>query len=100
MKVIVDVSITPMTGHASVRDEIALAHEILRQTELPVELHANGTNVEGEYSTIMAAVERIHDALHERGVPRIVTNVRITSRIDKDDSLKHRVESVGRAAFR
>lgn len=100
MKVIVDVSITPMTGRASVRDEVARAHEILRETNYPVELHANGTNVEGEYSVIMEAIERIHETLHEAGVPRIVTNVRVTSRTDKEDSIQERVESVGRSAFR
>ena len=94
MKVIADICVVPLTGRVSVREEVALAHRILRETGLPTHLHAYGTNIEGEFGVIMKALERIHEELHERGVPSISTTLRLGSRIDKEQSLDDKIEAV------
>jgi uncharacterized protein (TIGR00106 family) len=71
----------------SVRKEVMRAHEIIKQSGLVVQLHAYGTNVEGELGTILQTIGRIHETLHAEGVVRIVTNVKIGTRTDKDASL-------------
>lgn len=96
MKIIADICVVPITGRISVREEVALAHRILRDTGLPVQLHAYGTNIEGDYDVVVAALKRIHETLHERGVPRISTTIRLGSRTDKEQSLDDKVGVVER----
>jgi uncharacterized protein (TIGR00106 family) len=94
MKVIADVRTTPWTPTTSTSEEITLALGILRETGLPVLLHAHGTNIEGDYDTIVAAVQKIHEALHARGLHRVTTTLTLSSRDDRRDSIKHRLDSV------
>ena len=69
MKVIADICVIPNTGRTSVREEVALAHRILAETGLKVHLHGYGTNVEGDYDTIFAALKKVHETLHAGGPP-------------------------------
>ena len=94
MKVIADICVVPFTGKASVRAEVTRAHEILAATGLPVLLHGYGTNIEGDYRTIMEALEKIHLELHENGATRISTTIRLGSRTDKDQSIQDKVDAV------
>jgi len=57
-------------------------------------LHANGTNIEGEWDKVFEAIKKCHERLHQMGVPRISTNVRIGTRIDKDQSMIDKIKSV------
>ena len=97
MKIIADICVVPFTGRASVREEVALAHRILVDTGLPVLLHGYGTNIEGDYDVVMAALRRIHEVLHERGAVRISTTIRLGSRVDKDQGIQDKVDAVLRA---
>ena len=94
MRVIADICVVPFTGRASVRAEVARAHEILRETGLPVLLHGYGTNIEGEFSVVMGALERIHEELHASGASRISTTIRLGSRTDKEQSVQDKVDAV------
>jgi uncharacterized membrane protein YadS len=42
-----------------------------------VEIHAQGTNVEGELADLYAAITRIHETLHAEGTVRIATYVKM-----------------------
>jgi uncharacterized protein (TIGR00106 family) len=94
MHVIADICVVPFTGRPSVRTEVARAHAILKETGLPVMLHAYGTNIEGDYRVIMEALERIHEELHAAGAPRISTTIRLGSRTDKRQGLTDKVRAV------
>ncbi|MBV1856908.1 MAG: MTH1187 family thiamine-binding protein [Nannocystaceae bacterium] len=94
MHIIADICVVPLTSNVSVRAEVARAHKILRDTGLPVLLHGYGTNIEGDYDVIMGALKRIHEALHEQGVPRITTSIRLGSRTDKAQSITDKVDAV------
>lgn len=58
------------------------------------ELHACGTNVEGEWETVMAALRRCHEAVHEMGAPRIFTSLHLGTRTDRPQSNQQKVDSV------
>ena len=60
MKAIADICVIPLSGQISVREPVARAHQILKDAGLKVHLHAYGTNVEGELSDILAAIQRQH----------------------------------------
>ena len=71
MDVIADICIIPLGVGVSVSNEIAVCERIFAEAGLSTTLHAYGTNVEGEWDRVFAAVKRCHEALHAAGVPRI-----------------------------
>lgn len=82
-----EIQVIPIGVGVSVREQVKRAHGIIAESGLTVELHAFGTNVEGELSEILAVVQRIHEVLHEDGVPRLSTAVKIGTRTDKAQTL-------------
>ena len=95
MKIIADICVIPLnTAKASVREEVAIAHQILLETGCSCNLHSYGTNIEGDYDVIMNAIKKIHLTLHERGIVRIHTNLKIGSRTDKNQSLQDKTDAV------
>jgi len=94
MKVIVDVSIIPLGVGLSLSPYVAECEKIFKEAGLITMLHANGTNIEGEWDKVFEAIKKCHERLHQMGVPRISTNVRIGTRIDKDQSMIDKIKSV------
>ncbi|MEJ2189417.1 MAG: MTH1187 family thiamine-binding protein [Acidobacteriota bacterium] len=94
MKAIVDLSVIPLGVGLSLSTYVAACERVLREAGLEPQLHANGTNVEGDWDEIMAALKRCHEVLHEMGVPRIATNLRLGTRIDRATSMDDKVRSV------
>jgi uncharacterized protein (TIGR00106 family) len=87
MRATAEIQVVPIGVGVSVRKEVQRAHQVLVDAGLEVELHAMGTNVEGELRDILAAIERIHDTLHREGVVRLSTAVKLGTRTDKVPSL-------------
>lgn len=94
MKVIADLCVVPIGIGVSVSKEVAICERILAAAGLKTQLHAYGTNIEGEWDDVFAAVKRCHEALHAAGVPRISTNMRFGTRIDRDQTMEDKVRSV------
>lgn len=97
MRAIADVCIIPLGVGVSVSKEVTECERILRESGLKTKLHAYGTNVEGEWDEIMAAVKRCHEALHAMGVRRISTDIRIGTRTDKEQAMEDKVRKVEQA---
>jgi uncharacterized protein (TIGR00106 family) len=89
-----EIQLIPIGVGVSLRRYVRRAHELLASTGLTVELHAQGTNVEGELGDILRAVELLHEQLHAEGVPRISTALKLGTRIDKPSSLAAKVAAV------
>jgi uncharacterized protein (TIGR00106 family) len=94
MKVIADLCVIPIGVGTSVSSQVALCERILAEAGLKTMLHAYGTNIEGEWDAVFAAVKRCHEALHSAGVPRISTSMKFGTRIDKDQTMEDKVRSV------
>lgn len=94
MKVIADVGIVPIGVGVSVSRYVAICQQVFLEAGLNPRLHAYGTNVEGEWDVVFAAVKRCHETLHEMGAPRISTSVRVGSRTDREQTIGDRIESV------
>ena len=88
MKATAEIQVIPIGAGVSVRDEVKRAHGVLEESGLPVELHGNGTNLEGELQDILDAVRRVHETLHAEGTVRIASFIKIGTRTDKEPSLK------------
>lgn len=94
MRVLIDVSIVPIGVGVSLSKYVAACERVLEQAGLHPQLHANGTNVEGEWDEVFAAVKRCHEVLHEMGAPRVSTNIRVGTRTDKPQTLQDKIDSV------
>ena len=94
MKVIADIAIIPIGVGVSLSKYVAACERVLIEAGLEPNLHANGTNVEGEWELVFAALKRCHESLHEMGAPRVSTNMRIGTRIDHPQSMQDKIDSV------
>jgi len=94
MHVIVDFTIVPVGVGVSLSPYIAEVERVLQRTGLHYELHANGTNIEGEWDAVLAAVRTCHETLHDMGVPRIHTDMKLGTRSDRDQCMADKVASV------
>jgi uncharacterized protein (TIGR00106 family) len=94
MKVLVDLSVVPLGVGVSLSKYVAACERVLNDAGLTTALHANGTNIEGEWNEVFAAVKRCHEVLHTMGAPRVHTTMRVGTRIDKAQSLEDKVRSV------
>ena len=94
MKVIVDFCVIPLGVELSLSPYIAECQRILEAAGLKHELHAYGTNIEGEWEVVMDAIKRCHYRIHEMGAPRISTTLKLGTRTDRDESIESKVQSV------
>jgi uncharacterized protein (TIGR00106 family) len=67
---------------------------VLEDAGLEYQLHAYGTNIEGDWDDVMAAVKRCHEVVHEMGAPRISSSMRLGTRIDREQSIQDKIQSV------
>ena len=94
MKAIADVCIIPIGVGVSLSQQIAACERVLAGAGLKTQLHANGTNIEGDWDTVMAALKKCHEVLHDSGVPRVHTEIRIGTRNDRQQSMDDKLASV------
>lgn len=94
MNVIVDLCIIPMNAERSLSPYIAACQRILTEAGLSIRLHAYGTNIEGEWDTVMAAIKACHEKVHAMGAPRISTTIKLGTRVDKAQTMDEKVTHV------
>ncbi len=94
MKVIVDLSVVPIGVGVSVSKYVAACQSVLEEAALKTQLHAYGTNIEGEWDEVFAAIKRCHERLHEMGAPRITTTIKVGTRVDRAQSMEEKIKSV------
>ena len=94
MKVIVDLCLVPLGVGVSLSPYIAECQNVLNNAGLTTQLHAYGTNIEGEWDEVFAALKVCHERVHEMGAPRITTTVKMGTRTDRAQSMDDKVASV------
>jgi uncharacterized protein (TIGR00106 family) len=94
MKVMVDLCIVPLGVGVSLSRYVAACEKVLAAAGLKTALHAYGTNIEGEWDEVFAAVKRCHEVVHELGAPRITTTLKVGTRTDRAQSMEDKVRSV------
>ncbi len=94
MKVIVDLCVVPLGVGVSVSNYVAACECVLKEAGLEIRLHACGTNIEGEWGEVFAAIKRCHETVHEMGAPRITTTISVGTRTDRRQSMDDKVRSV------
>lgn len=96
MNVIIDLCVVPIGVGVSVGKYVTECQKILQDAGLEHRLHAYGTNVEGHWDEVFAAVKRCHERIHEMGAPRITTTIKVGTRTDREQSMQQKIDSVSR----
>jgi uncharacterized protein (TIGR00106 family) len=94
MKAIVDFCLVPLGVGVSVSSYVAACERILSEAGLKTQLHAYGTNIEGEWDTVFKAIKRCHEVAHAMGAPRISSIIKLGTRTDRDQGMADKVASV------
>jgi len=94
MNVLVDVCVAPMGVGVSVSKYVVECEKIFEAAGLNHQMHSYGTNVEGDWDEVMAAIKLCHETVHEMGVPRIGTTIRMGTRTDREQSMQDKIDSV------
>ncbi len=94
MKVIADLCVVPMGVGVSVSKYVTACENVLKEAGLKTKLHAYGTNIEGEWDDVFDAIKRCHEVVHQMGAPRITTTLKFGTRIDRNQTMQDKVNSV------
>ena len=94
MQVMVDLCLIPIGVGVSLSPYIASCQKILAATGLNYQMHSYGTNIEGDWDAVMAAVKACHEAVHQQGAPRITSTIKLGTRVDRSQSMQDKIDSV------
>ena len=94
MRVIADLCVIPLGVGVSVSEYVAACEKVLKEAGLKIQLHAYGTNIEGEWDDVFAAIKRCHEETHRMGAPRITTTLKFGTRIDRNQTMEDKIKSV------
>jgi uncharacterized protein (TIGR00106 family) len=94
MKVIVDFTVVPIGVGVSLSAYVVACEKVLEARGLNFQLHANGTNIEGEWEDVFAAIKQCHEVIHDMGAPRIFTTINAGTRIDREQNMADKITSV------
>ncbi|MDX1593192.1 MAG: MTH1187 family thiamine-binding protein [Gammaproteobacteria bacterium] len=94
MRVMIDLCVVPIGVGVSVSEYVAACERVLEEAGLEHTLHAYGTNVEGEWDAVFAAVRRCHETVHAMGAPRVFTTLKVGTRTDREQTMQDKVDSV------
>ena len=96
MQALADISVVPIGVGVSVSKYVAACQRVFDEMELESRLHAYGTNLQGDLDTILSAVKRCHEVVHELGAPRISTIIKLGTRVDRPQTMDDKITSVKR----
>jgi uncharacterized protein (TIGR00106 family) len=94
MKVIADLCVIPLGVGISLGKYVAECERILVKAGLKTRLHAYGTNIEGEWNDVMAAIQECHQTMHAMGAARVSSSLRLGTRVDREQSMEDKIRSV------
>lgn len=93
--IISQVSISPVGEGASLSKYVKLAVQSLKKQNLKMETNAMATVIETEdLDTLLDAIKVAHNALVDAGAKRIITEIKIDDRRDKDATAKSKIKAV------
>lgn len=95
MKVLADICIVPMGVGTSVSRYVKELKTLFDQSGMTYDMHANGTNIEGELTEIAVLLEKCEARLAEMGIERTFFSMRFSTRRDKDQSMADKMKSIG-----
>ncbi|MBN2144039.1 MAG: MTH1187 family thiamine-binding protein [Candidatus Aureabacteria bacterium] len=95
---IMEINVIPLgTQTPSVSHYIARSIKILKNEDVKYSITSMGTIIESDsVKTLLNIAFKMHSAVLNQGVNRVVTSIRIDDRKDKAVSMKSKIASVGK----
>ena len=86
---LVEISVIPLgTPTPSVSQYVARAVKVLEgEKDIKYELTAMGTIIEGDLERVLTLARKMHEAVFNAGVMRVVTTIKIDDRRDKASTM-------------
>ena len=94
ISVIVDLCVIPMGVGVSVSKEVKQCVALIKASGLNYTVHAYGTNIEGPWDDVFALVKACHETLHDSGVARVSSTLKVGTRTDKMSAMADKVDAV------
>lgn len=94
MNVMIDLCIIPLGVGVSVSGYVAACEQIIQEAGLEHQLHAYGTNIEGDWDEVFSVVKQCHEKIHAMGAPRISTHIKVGTRTDRLQTMQDKIDSV------
>ena len=92
---ILEISVVPIgTKGTSLSAYVADCLRILKKERVHYELTSMGTNIEGNLRDLMRIALKMHEAPFKKGVPRVLTTLKIDDRRDKKGTLTGKKKAV------
>jgi len=82
------------TGSASVGDYVAGIQKALPGTGVSFQLNDMGTLIEGDIDELLTVVRQLYDIPFDQGAQRVVTQIVIDDRRDRDVKIGDKITSV------
>ncbi len=95
---LVEISVVPLgTPTPSLSQYIAKAVKVLEgEKDIKYELTAMGTIIDGDLGRVLTLARKMHEAVFNAGVMRVVTTIKIDDRRDKNSSIDSKMKSLKR----
>jgi len=95
---LIEISVIPLgTPTPSVSQYVAQAVKVLEsEKDIKYELTAMGTIIEGDLEQVLTLARKMHEAVFNAGIMRVVTTIKIDDRRDKTSSMSSKMESLER----
>jgi uncharacterized protein (TIGR00106 family) len=95
--IVADFSMIPMGSGTSASRYVKAIHELLKNSGVNFVPNPMSTSVEvNSFEELFQFIEAANQKLEDMGVQRIVTNIRIDRRMDKEISIDSKLKAVGR----
>ncbi|MHA7880367.1 MAG: MTH1187 family thiamine-binding protein [Saccharospirillum sp.] len=94
MKCMADLCVIPIGSGVSVAEHITECQRVLARFPIESRLHAYGTNLYGEWDDVFAAIKACHERLHDQGVVRLSSSIKVGTRTDKAQSFDDKIDAV------
>ena len=92
---IVELSIVPIgIESTSLSSYVAGVIKVLEKTALKYELTAMGTIISGDLDDILKTIRQMHESCFTAGAMRVLTQIRIDDRRDRQGSTEQKIRSV------
>ncbi|KAJ5125759.1 hypothetical protein N7448_005073 [Penicillium atrosanguineum] len=88
------IPITDRLSYASFSQQIADIQRLIQQSGLKYVMHATGTTLEGTWDEVSQLIGFAHTLIHQEGIARVQTDIRIQTRTDKVQPIEGHISSV------
>ncbi|KAK0661172.1 YkoF-like protein [Cercophora samala] len=82
------------TPTPSVAKEVASVQSLIRDSGIKHTMHSAGTTLEGSWDDVFRVIGQAHSLVHQSGIVRVQTSLRVGTRTDKKQTAEEKVKRV------